>query len=126
MRNRTILILRKVFRLIEEEATRNPDFAQKLAEIALSHGSLGEVRSKRIKKRLTFPDVYQEYDEQTATGFYMWLYDQPIATLKGIIKQHDLDPSRRSAKWNEHNRLVKLIIAQVEARLRRGSHFLSS
>lgn len=54
-------------------------------------------------------------------GFPHWPREQSVDTLGASIRAHDLDPSRRTAKWKEAKKLADYIADALQARLARGS-----
>lgn len=127
MSNEKILVitLRRLAELVAAEAKRNPDFSAKLDNI------LRELPiSKRSKVRTTevgapsLPDIFAEWKERGDTEFELWLKNQPFGTLKGLIRKHDLDPSQRSQKWTDREKLARLIFDQLKMRSSRGGAFL--
>jgi hypothetical protein len=112
--------------LICDEADRNPEFAAKIDQL-FSRLIKGEVKSERRANTFnaSLPDIYAELRRRGDEKFRDWLADHPVALLKGIIKQHDFDPGKRSTRWKDSSRLVDLIATQLSNRLKRGSAFLT-
>jgi hypothetical protein len=127
MRNEKGLIklLRGLVDLLADEAGRNPDFAARLEDVL--HGLSAEV-SKPTKQRAippaALPDVHLEWNQRGETDFRLWLRDQPVAVLRALIRTHDFDPTRRTAKWKEAEKFAEFIADGLKARLARGSSFL--
>jgi hypothetical protein len=123
--------LTRVFRdlivLIEEEAARNPAFAERLEEITSGPPSR---KSKRFSKRHVAahvggpPDVMAAIQEKGETEFRFWLRSLDLSTLKTIVKVNGFDPAKASQRWTDPDKFVGLIAEQTNARLRRGSGFL--
>jgi len=121
-----IAILRGIADLLLEESMRNPKFANRLEEI------LVEVSNRRVApKRASvafpneqLPDIYSEWGNKGETEFRLWLRDQPIAVLRQIIQQQDYDPTRKTTKWKETEKLSDFISDSLRARLSRGSSFI--
>jgi len=49
---------------------------------------------------------------------------RPLAYEQEEIAKHDLDPTRRTVKWREPEKLAEFIADGVSARLTRGSAFI--
>ncbi len=126
-KNLLIRILRDLASLIEDEASKNPAFGSRLEAV------LQEV-PRREKKRATrkvirddqLPDLFLEAKARSASDFEHWLASLNIPVLKALVRKHDLDSSRRTQKWHEPEKFAKLIAEQIQARMQRGSAFLSS
>lgn len=120
-------LLEDFVRLVGAEADRNPEFGEKLE--ALLHAIPERARSSkprvRSPKRDDLPDVHAEFNSRGPSEFQLWLRDLPIATLRALIRAHDLDATRRTSKWKDAERLSTFIADQIGARLSRGSGFLS-
>ncbi len=127
MRNEKALIklLRGLVDLLADEAGRNPDFAARLDDVltGLPAGS-----AKPTKQRATppaeLPDIHAEWNQRSETEFRLWLRDQPIPVLRALVRTHDFDPTRRTTKWKETEKLADFIADGLKARLARGSSFL--
>jgi hypothetical protein len=112
--------------LVAEEAERNPEFAQRLEGLL---DPLSDKKPKREQKatppeQLVLPDIYTEWRARGQTEFRLWLRDQSVAVLRMLIREHDLDPGRRTEKWREAEKLSTYITGQLQARLKTGSGFL--
>jgi len=57
--------------------------------------------------------------------FSLWLRQLPIQVLRRLIRHHDFDAQRRTAKWKEQEKLVEFIIERIQSRIERGSAFLT-
>ncbi len=114
--------------LLAEEAARNPDFSQKLDSLfeSLSEKKSRTKRFASPKELLTPPDIYAEWRARGETEFRLWLRDQPVAILRMLIREHDLDAARRTEKWRDAEKLSGYIADQLQARLRRGTGFLTA
>lgn len=127
MRNEKALInlLRGLVELLADEAERNPEFSSRLETIL--HG-LPEKKSKPPKQRISppreLPDIHAEWNQRGETNFAVWLRDQPIPVLRELIRTQDFDPTRRTVKWKEAEKLAGFIADSLRARLARGSSFL--
>src|SRR5437762_8421696 len=128
MREEKILIriFRKVGELNREEANRNPDFDDKLD---------ANVTELRVRKKATtkknpttlstdLPDIFAEWKARPQSDFILWLKDQPAVVLRAEIKAHEFDPTGRTRKWKDAEKLAHFIAEQVRNRAIRGSAFL--
>jgi hypothetical protein len=123
-----IRLARGLIDLVADEAARNSAFSEKLE--ALFEG-LGDKRAKKVapaspKEPSDLPDIYAEWRARGEAEFRLWLREQPIDVLRMVIREHELDPSRRAEKWREAEKLSGYIADQLQARLRRGSGFQSA
>jgi len=128
MRKEKVLInlLQGLVHLVEEEAARNPMFASKL-EALLSPIPVKSSRTKKAGKpkgAIDTPDIYAEWQRQGESEFRLWLRDQPVEIMRALIKRHDLDPSRRTSRWKEAEKISAFIADQLQSRLSRGSGFM--
>jgi len=64
--------------------------------------------------------VYREYGE---TALRAALEELDLAALRGIVRAHRLDPARISARWTAADRLIALIVQQVQAHANSGRAF---
>lgn len=117
---------RALARLIEEEAERNPDFAEKLEAITrgLRVRSTAQRKDKDQDAAADVPDVLKEYETRGSEEFRFWLRASHSPHLRAIIKANGFDPEKKSARWTEPDKLIDLIVEQTAARLKRGSAFL--
>ena len=113
--------------LLEDEAGRNPAFAERLEEITADLPERFGRRPgpARIEEPVNVPDVLAEFQARGAEEFRFWLRDFSLPVLKAIVKRNQFDPARLSQKWIEPDKFVNLICEQVDARLKRGSAFLT-
>lgn len=120
--------LRALLALVEEEASRNPDFAHRLEAIVSNlpstPGGKKSRKPKAGKSHGTFPDVIAAYETKGETEFRFWLREFDLLTLKAIVKANGFDPGKNSQRWTEPDKFIALIVDQTVARLRRGSTFL--
>ena len=120
--------LRALLTLVEEEASRNPDFAHRLEDVVfdLPAAPAGKKtqKTKSTEPETPPPDVLSAYESKGESEFRFWLRDFAIATLKAIIKANGFDPGKNSQRWTEPDKFIALIAEQTAARLRRGSTFL--
>ena len=117
-----VTLLNSLTRLLTEEAARNPDFATKL-EALLSPAAPAETSQPKAEPK-NVPDAYEEYTSRGETEFRLWLGDQPKEILLALVRRHDLDATRKTAKWKDARKLSEFIADQIRARLARGSSFL--
>lgn len=129
MRNEKVLIkvLRSLVDVLGDEAARNPAFAERLDAV------LHELKSDRVKDpkprsssgpEPELPDIHAEWSKRGETDFRLWLRDQPVAMLRALIRSQDFDPTRRTAKWKEAEKLAAFITDGLRARMAKGSSFL--
>ena len=119
-------LLRRLVDLLSEEADRNPEFAAKLDNLLASVPSKGGSNRKRgmPKAELDLPDIYVEWRSRGEEEFRFWLRDQPVPVLRALIRKHDLDPVRRTARWKDAEKLGAHIADHLQSRLARGSSFM--
>lgn len=112
--------------LLAEESARNPDFSAKLdtllSELPQRKGTSKRVAAARPPEQL--PDIHLEWNAREEVDFRLWLRDQPIPVLRVIIRKEDLDPTRRTAKWKEAEKLAGFIADSLRSRQSRGSAFI--
>jgi hypothetical protein len=119
-------LLRGLVGILAEEADRNPEFAAKI------EGLLSELPERKVapKKTSTYPpreslpDIHLEWSARGETDFRLWLREQSIPILRAIIRAQDFDPTRRTTKWKEAEKLAEFIADGLRARLSRGSAFI--
>ncbi|MBN8420820.1 MAG: hypothetical protein J0L73_18025 [Verrucomicrobia bacterium] len=120
--------LRSLITLVEEEASRNPDFAQRLeaivSDLPSAHAARKPQKAKPSEPETPPPDVLGACEAKGEDEFRFWLRDFDIATLKAIIRSNGFDPGKSSQRWTEPDKFIALIVEQSVARLRRGSSFL--
>lgn len=121
-------LLRKLADLIVEEAEANEAFAQRL------RAALGEVTlptAARPQKpteapKVMVPDVHAELALRGEAEFRLWLLTQPREVLRAVIRSEDIDPTRRTAKWKDVDKLAEYIAESLKSRQQRGAAFLNS
>lgn len=122
-----ISVLRGLVDLLAEESARNPEFALRIERL-LSDLPATKVRAQRpAAPKLSvekMPDIHVEWKARGATDFRLWMQELPIPVLRALIRTHDLDPTRRSAKWKDAEKLAAFIADSLVARLSRGSAFM--
>jgi len=128
MRKETALIalLRGLVDLIAEESAINPAFAARVERLLSDVPERKTSPKKRVPKNPPdhLPDIHAEWSARGETDFRLWLADQPIPILRALIRSQDLDPTRRTAKWKEAEKLADFIADSLRARLSRGSAFI--
>ena len=127
MRNEKALIklLRGLVDILADEAARNPDFAARLDDVLTG---LPKEPAKPARQSATqpaeLPDIHAEWNQHNETDFRLWLRDQPMSVLRALVRTHDFEPTRRTTKWKEAEKLADFIADGLKARLARGSSFL--
>jgi hypothetical protein len=121
-----IRIFRKVADLISEEAARNPEFAARVDAILTEIPARKKAAVKKSPKLSPseLPDIFAECKKREQSDFVLWLRDQPTTVLRAEIKAHDFDPSNRTSKWKDPEKLAQFIAEQIRARASRGASFL--
>lgn len=117
-------VLRSLVSLVEDEASRNPEFAQRLEAVTEGLFTSGNSKKKPTELGPPPPDVIAEYQAKGESEFRFWLREFDIATLKSIVKVNGFDPGKNSQRWTEPDKFISLIVDQTASRLRRGSTFL--
>lgn len=114
--------------LLVEESTRNPEFGARLEQLleAIPERRKGKPRKTSSKGLEALPDVHAEWNARGETNFRLWLRDQPIPTIRAVIRAQDLDPTRRTVKWKDAEKLAGFVADGLRARLSRGSAFIST
>ena len=123
-----INLLRGLVDLLTEESARNPEFASKV-DALLTEIPERKQASKKVavgKPGIELPDIHSEWTGRGEIDFRLWLRDQPIPVLRAIIRSQDFDPTRRSVKWKEAEKLAEFIADGLRARMARGSAFIGS
>jgi hypothetical protein len=126
-----IKLLRRLIDVIADEARHSPEFADRLQAILAPSEQMKPtkpIRSRRPSEndKLTelTPDLYAERNARTEIDFRLWLRDQSVAILRAFIRKHDLDATRRTAKWKDTEKLGTYIADQLSTRSTRGSSFM--
>jgi hypothetical protein len=119
-------LLRGLVNLLAAEAGRNPAFADKLESLLTAvparKSSAGQASRKGVSTHL--PDLYVEHTARGEDDFRLWLRDLPIPVLRALIRTNDFDPTRRTSKWKEGEKLANFIADGLRARMARGSAFI--
>src|SRR4029453_11167591 len=116
--------LTEVFKLllqaVEEEASKNPSFADRLEAIAsglpVAAPRRGASRKYSAPKEPP-PDVFAVREAKGEAEFLYWLRSFDLGTLKAIVKVNGFDPGKASPRWTEPDKFAELISEQVSARL---------
>jgi hypothetical protein len=118
--------VRDLLTLVDEEANRNPLFAERLEAIAsrLSCTTIKKVSKPKPAAAEPPPDAIRNLQVKGEEEFRFWLRSLDLKTLKAIIKINGFDPAKASQRWRDLDKFVALIAEQTAARLRRGSAFL--
>jgi hypothetical protein len=127
MRDKKVLItvLRRLADLLADEAVQNPGFAARLDDVLGGPRKKGVAHvSGRAVSSANLPDLHVEWSHRGDADFRLWLRDQPVAIIRALIRNQDLDPMRRTAKWKEAEKLAAFVADGLKARLARGSSFL--
>lgn len=121
-----IEMLRRLVELLAEESARNPDFAVRIESLLsmLPDKKTLSVQSKKSETSAVL-DVHVEWSSRGEAEFRLWLRDQPIPSLRAVISSEDIDPTRRTAKWKDAEKLAEFIADSLAARLSRGSAFMT-
>src|SRR5260370_38686621 len=90
--------LRKLLALVEEEALRNPTFAERLEELtsSLPSSTKRSTRKKTAAATEAPPDVLAAYQEKGEQELRLWLRSLDIRLLKTIVKANGFDPGNTS------------------------------
>ena len=124
-----VALLRGLVNLLADESERNPAFAARLDDL---FSTLAEPRPPKTAtrtvpgKRQPLPDVHAEWTARGETDFRLWLRDLPIPTIRSVIRAQDLDPTHRTTKWKDAEKLADFVTEGLRARLSRGSAFIST
>lgn len=114
--------------LLAEESARNHEFAHKLesllSELPERKTSPKKAAPKPSAEPEQVPNIHAEQNARGETNFLLWLKDQPVSVLRSIIRAEDFDPTRRTAKWKETEKLATFIADKLRNRQSRGSAFM--
>jgi len=121
-----INMLRGLIDLLAEESARNQDFAQRLDNLLSELPERKTGKKKPITKPspVQLPDIHAEWNARGDSDFRLWLKDQPVATLRAIIRAEDFDATRRTTKWKEAEKLSEFITDRLRDRQSRCSAFI--
>ena len=120
-----VALLRDLVDLLADEAARNPEFGARIEQLLEAIPDRPKAKQRRAspKRHEAAPDVHAEWSARGETDFRLWLRDQPIPTIRAVIRAQDLDPTRRTAKWRNAEKLAGFVADGLRARLSRGSAF---
>lgn len=123
-----ITLLRGLVELVAEESDRNPEFGAKVEGLLLDVSDQRSSKKKAVARQpeSPVPDIHAEWNSRGEMEFRLWLRDQPIPTLRTIVRSQDFDPTRRTVKWKEAEKLAEFIADSLRARLARGSAFIGT
>lgn len=118
--------LRGLADLLASEAERNPAFAEALQNVLFE--SAGQKRAKEtitLKKapKVEVFDPFAALSEKGPVGFKEWLGTLDVPSLRAIVRQYRLDPTRLSDKWKTQGRFIELIHDRVQDRVSHGESF---
>ena len=119
-------LLRGLVDLLAQEADRNPVFADKLEHLLATVGAQREPAKRESRKTVSaqLPDLHAEHAARGEADFVLWLRELPVTTLRSLIRANDFDPTRRTDKWKEGEKLATFIGDNLRARMTRGSAFM--
>jgi hypothetical protein len=118
-------LLRGLVDLLADEAGRNPAFAERLEhllDVVPARRVVGHVPRKRASAQL--PDLHAEHAARGEADLLLWLRDLPVSMLRSLIRANDFDPTGRTSKWKEAEKLATFIVDSLRARMTRGSAFM--
>ncbi|MGC2222513.1 MAG: hypothetical protein WA624_09150 [Methylocella sp.] len=122
-----IALLRGLVDLLAEESAQNPEFASKIERLLSDLPTKKTIKKVPVAKKPTrepLPDIHAEWNVRGETRFRLWMREQPIPVLRAVIRAQDLDPTRRTTKWKDAEKLAEFIADNVRLRLSRGSTFI--
>jgi len=121
-----ITLLQGLVKLVAEESERNPEFGAKVEGLLRDVPDKHATPKKAIARQpeSSVPDIHTEWNRRGEVEFRLWLRDQPINTLRSIVRSQDFDPTRRTIKWKESEKLAEFIADGLRSRLARGSAFI--
>lgn len=123
-----VALLRDLAGLLADEAARNPEFGARIEQLfeAIPNHRKAKQRKASPKRHEAVPDVHAEWSARGEKDFRLWLRDQPIPTIRAVIRAQDLDSTRRTVKWKDAEKLAGFVADGLQARLSRGSAFIST
>ena len=127
-KEKALALLRDLVDLLADEAARNPDFGARIEQLleAIPNRRKAKQRKASPKRHEAVPDVHAEWSARGEKDFRLWLRDQPIPTIRAVIRAQDLDSTRRTVKWKDAEKLAGFVADGLRARLSRGSAFIST
>jgi len=123
-----VVLLRNLVDVLAEEAAHNPQFSARLEHVleAIPERRNAKARRMNPKRRELLPDVHAEWNARGESEFRLWLREQPIPIIRAVIRVQDLDPTRRTVKWKDAEKLAGFVADSLRTRLLRGSAFTSA
>lgn len=121
-----VSLIRKLAKVIAVEAARNPEFAAELAQL-LPEPTGGRRNSKPQKPKPInepLPEIHAEWAKRGEAEFRFWARDLPVLTLRALIRREDLDPTRKTSRWKDAEKLAAHLADGLKTRKERGSAFL--
>jgi hypothetical protein len=117
-------ILRNLLSLVDEEASRNPEFAARLESIMAEFPTRPARPPRPPKTAVEIPNVFAALKDKGEVEFRFWVRTLDLTTLKAVIRTNGFDPAKTSQRWTDPDKFVALVVEQAVARLKRGSAFL--
>lgn len=126
-----LLPLKRLFRVIEQEAADNPSFRARLqaalqdekAVHAVPRPDGGRESRPRNKRSPAALDPLQVIASVGEGGLRKMLEPLTTEQLKDIISEFGMDPARLAMKWASRERLREHIISTAVARSKKGDAF---
>jgi hypothetical protein len=69
--------------------------------------------------------VHAEFTQRGEAEFRAWLRGLALPTLRALIAQQDLDPTRKTSRWRGADKLADYVADGLAARRARGGGFLT-
>lgn len=117
-------VLRGFLALVDDEATRNPEFAAKLEAVMAELPSRPARPLRLPKTAIIIPDIFTALQDKGEVEYGFWVRTLDIPTLKAVIRANGFDPAKASQRWTDPDKFAGLVIEQTLARMKRGSSFL--
>lgn len=76
-----------------------------------------------LKPEQTLIDPFAAFADKGSELFQEWLQKFSIKELQSIVRQHRLDPSRKSDRWTNKGNLINLITKRIADRNQQGKAF---
>lgn len=124
-------VLKRLFRVIEQEAAHNPAFRARLDEalrsVADEHRNdepANSVKSRpRNRRARAAVDPFQLFASVGEDGLRRQLEPLTSEQLKDIISEFAMDKARLAMKWTNVERLREQVIVTTVARSKKGNAF---